>query len=93
VSSKNDVTPIRSDLTIYLYMRSRTSNHFQGQAHSVTSINTTGVFDILPMHANFVTLVKDYLIVDRGLATEKRIEFKTAVMSAIGNKIDVYVGI
>jgi len=45
------------------------------------------------MHANFVTLVKDYLIVDRGLATEKRIEFKTAVMSAIGNKIDVYVGI
>lgn len=93
VKLKDDITPIRSDLTVHLYIRSRTAKFFQGPTHSITSVNATGVFDILPMHANFITLVKDYVIIDRGLETERKIEFKTAVMSALDNKIDVYVDI
>jgi len=31
---------------------------WEGEAASVSSVNSQGTFDILPKHANFVTLVK-----------------------------------
>jgi F0F1-type ATP synthase epsilon subunit len=75
------------------HVRSRTDTYFQGKATSVTSVNATGEFDILAMHANFITLVKDYVILDKTLPTEKKIEFKTAVLSVVDGKVDVYVGV
>lgn len=38
---------------------------WEGQAKSVSSINTTGPFDILPFHSNFITLVEDEDIIIR----------------------------
>ncbi len=80
-----------SDLEVYVKIRSRTKTFFEGNAKSVTSINQTGVFDILPMHANFITLIKDYVLVNKGLPTEKKVQIKSAVLSVIGTKVDVYV--
>ena len=82
-----------NELTLDVYVRSRTKNYFQGSARSLTATNKTGQFDILPMHANFITMVKDWVIVDKGLSTEKKIEFTSAVISVNGNHLDVYVGV
>ena len=79
--------------SLNLFVRSRTKTYFQGRVKSVSSLNQTGAFDILPMHANFITLITKYLIIDRTLPTEKKIEFDSAVVSAIGGKVDVYVGV
>ena len=91
--SKSDATIIKSDLVIHLYIRSKTEKYFQGDVKSVTSVNDSGVFDILPMHANFITLIKDYVILDKGYPSEKKVEFKSAVASLINDSMDVYVGI
>lgn len=37
---------------------SPTQTIFDGEALSVSSVNTDGTFDILPFHANFITLIK-----------------------------------
>lgn len=37
---------------------SPTQTIFEGQAFSVSSKNSTGAFDILPFHANFITMVQ-----------------------------------
>lgn len=83
----------RENVYIDLYVRSRTTNFFKGQVASITSVNQTGIFDVLPMHANFVTLVKDYIILDKDKQTEKKIDFKTAVLSVLNGKVDIYVGV
>lgn len=82
-----------SDLYLTLNVRSRTKTFFQGKVKSVTAINKTGLFDILPLHANFITLVSKYLIIDKGTPTEKKIEFYSAVVSVMGTRVDVYVGV
>lgn len=76
-----------------LFVRSRTKNYFQGKVKSVSSVNQTGEFDILPLHANFITIATKYLIMDKSLPTEKKIDFDSAVVSVIEGKIDVYVGV
>lgn len=93
LKNKTEKPPKDSDLSLDIYVRSRTTNFFQGAVHTLTSLNQTGEFDVLPMHANFITLVKDFVILDKGLPTEKKIDFKTAVLSVINGKVDVYVGV
>lgn len=44
---------------------SPTQTLFEGQAYSVSSANSTGKFDILPYHANFITMVQKTPIILR----------------------------
>ena len=67
---------------------------FLGQAESVTSTNTNGKFDILPQHANFITLIKNQPIVIIN-KEKKKIEFtfNLAIMYALNNHVTVYTDI
>lgn len=83
----------KTDVTILLNIRSRTKEYFHGEVHTITAVNATGVFDILPLHANFITLIKDYVVVDKDTSSEQKVEFKSAVLSVTGNRVEVYVDI
>lgn len=77
--------------TIVVDIRSRKEKFFHGDAKSVTSINETGEFDVLPQHANFVTLIRGHVIVDKGLPSEKRFELDNGVLAAKTKAVDVYL--
>ena len=66
---------------------------YEGNVSTLTSKNERGVFDILILHTNFITLVSDYVIIDKGLSTEKRFDFEKGVLYVLSNKVDIYVGI
>jgi F0F1-type ATP synthase epsilon subunit len=64
---------------------------WEGVAHSVSSKNSAGQFDILPGHANFVTMVKNEPIVIRNRAKEDQtFIYKTAVLTVKDNKVKIY---
>lgn len=84
---------INTELALDVFIRSRTKVYYKGSAKSLSSTNKTGEFDILPMHANFVTMIKGWAVIDRSLPTEKKVEFESAVVSVTGSRVDVYVGV
>lgn len=48
---------------------------WEGKAKSVSSVNSQGAFDILPQHANFITIVENQPVF---IATEKeKLEFRS----------------
>lgn len=59
------------------------------EAESVSSKNMQGPFDILPQHANFITIVENQPIVVR---TPKPLTFKfnLAIILTRENKVDIY---
>lgn len=67
---------------------------FEDEAISVSSINSAGKFDILPHHANFITLIEDSPILIRK-ADKKLIEFKfpLAIIYTLSNKVTIYTKI
>lgn len=83
----------QTELTLDFHMRSRTKVYFKGTIHSVTAYNDKGELDVLPMHTNFVSIVKKYIVLDKGLKTEQKFEFDSGVMSVQDGKIDLYVGV
>ncbi len=72
-------------------IRNRKEQFFYGDAKTVSSVNDTGEFDILPQHANFVTLIKAYVLVDKNLPTEKKFEVDNGVLAAKTDAVDVYL--
>ncbi len=64
---------------------------WEGKAESISSENSAGPFDILPQHANFVTMVKGKPIVVRTINDgEKTFSYKNAVITVSKDKVSIY---
>jgi len=66
---------------------------WEGEAKSVSSKNNFGPFDLLPEHANFITLVKKEVIIIRGKEEEKTFSFDSAVIYIHKNKVLIFAQI
>lgn len=67
---------------------------YNGEALSVSSTNSAGNFDILPQHANFITIVKNEPIVIR-LLDDKKLTFNFPVAIIFNTKslVNIYTDI
>lgn len=67
---------------------------FEGQATSVSSKNSIGSFDILPQHANFITIVENQPIsVIKADTTHEDFHFDLAIIYTRNNQVNVYTDI
>lgn len=60
--------------TLTVKIISPTQTIFDGEAYAVSSVNSSGKFDILPFHANFISLVQKqpiYLRVEKKRCSQK----------------------
>ena len=86
-------TDIKMNTTLSACIKSKEKILFDGTVRTISSVNERGPFDILPLHANFITLILNYVILDKGLSTERRFDIEKGVLYVLSNKVDVYVGI
>ncbi len=66
---------------------------WEGEAESVSSINSQGPFDVLPYHANFITIVENKPL---RIKTEKeKVEFtyQRAIIYIHSNTVSIYVNL
>lgn len=66
---------------------------FEGAVKTVTSKNERGVFDVLPFHTNFITLIKNYVVFNTGTKDEQKYEIEKGVLYVMSNEVNIYVGI
>lgn len=64
---------------------------FQGRALAVSSINSEGKFDILPEHANFITLIENQTIqVTKDNREPLSFNFHQAIIYNEANQVSIY---
>lgn len=69
-------------------------DYFDGLALSVSSENPMGKFDILPKHANFITMIKNAPITIRKEDKEKVVfNFPMAIIYTSSNNVKIYTDI
>jgi F0F1-type ATP synthase epsilon subunit len=86
-------SPLLSDQTIILTIRSRQKVIFTGPIKAVTSANSKGRFDILPEHAHFISIIRDYIIIHMTDGTEKKMSITRGVLKAQQNTVTIYIGV
>ena len=76
-----------------LKIQTREDILYKGEVDSLSSVNNTGKFDVLRQHANFISMIKDYLIIREINGKEREVKLGTGIMRVAGNKVNVYLGI
>lgn len=67
--------------------------YFDGLANSISAVNDTGPFDILPRHHNFLTLLKEGEVTLRKASGETRYKIARGVMHVRDNNITVFLDV
>lgn len=85
--------PQRLSESIHVTVRDRERVVFDGQAKAVSSTNASGVFDILPEHINFISLIKDFVTVHKMDGTNQEIKLPNGIVKVVKNDVRIYIGV
>jgi F0F1-type ATP synthase epsilon subunit len=66
---------------------------WEGEAESVSSQNTEGPFDILPMHSNFITIIDNREIRIKTSGGTQIYKFNYSVIYAHSNQVKIYTNL
>ena len=67
--------------------------YFEGDGYSISGVNETGPFDILPHHHNFMTLLGASEIMVRDHAGDHRIRISQGIMHVKTDKVIVFLDV
>lgn len=78
--------------TIHVIIKNKERIIFDGQVNAVSSFNDVGLFDILPLHENFISLVKNKIILQDS-AGQKEFKINNGLLKVKEDKVDIYLGL
>lgn len=81
------------NLKLHVNIKDRSSVLFDGEADAVSTYNDLGLFDVLPMHQNFITLIKNKVTVHAKGMPKKEIKLDSGLLKSRGNKVNIYLGV
>jgi len=81
------------DTTISLSIRNRQGILFSGSVKAVSSYNDKGLFDILPKHENFISLIQQKIVIHKNDNQKQEIRIDNGLLRVYKNNVDIYVGI
>ncbi len=67
--------------------------YFDGLAQSISAVNDTGPFDILPMHHNFMTLLNPCEVVVRTATTQDKLQINKGIMHVKADQVIVFLDV
>ncbi len=67
--------------------------YYEGQGYSISGVNETGPFDILPHHHNFLCMLVPCELVIKTPDDTKRIKISRALMHVKAEKVTVFVDV
>lgn len=76
---------------IRITVRNRMRILFDDEVKSLTSKNDSGIFDVLPEHSNFISLITSPLILRTPDGKKQEITFKSGLLIVKDNRIHCYI--
>ena len=78
--------------TLFVKIQSRDRTFFEGTVKALSSVNEKGNFDVLSQHENFISLVRDFLIIRQEGGEEREIKIEGGVLEVSRNRVQVFLG-
>ena len=80
--------------TMHVKVYAPFKTYFEGDAASLSGVNETGPFDILPRHKNFMSLIKPCVITVRSSGeSDFQMKIDRAVMHVKADQVTVFLDI
>lgn len=79
--------------TMHVKVYSPFKVYFDGMALSISAVNDTGPFDILPQHHNFITLLNPCEVRIRTERADEKIQINKGVMHVKADQVIVFLDV
>ena len=79
--------------TMYVKVFAPFKMYFEGEAHSVSAVNATGPFDILPHHHKFLCMLVPGTLSVTTEEGQKTFKIPESLLHVEGDKVVVYVDV
>lgn len=66
---------------------------FEGEVDRISSYNEVGRFDVFPMHANFISIIQQELVLFKGHEKVKEIKIQQAILKIKQDNAKIFLGI
>ncbi len=60
---------------------------------ALSSVNERGPFDILPLHENFISIIREKITFHKKDGSKKEIQLERGVLKITKNEVSIYLGI
>lgn len=67
--------------------------YFEGQAYSLSALNATGPFDVLPHHHNFLCMLEPCDVIVKAPNGDKKIKVHRALMHVKSDQVVVFMDV
>ena len=81
------------DLKLFLTVRNREQVLINEEVKSISSYNDKGLFDVLPEHTNFISLIHKFIAIRRSNGEAIQIRLENGIMRVFREKVDVFLGL
>lgn len=79
--------------TFKVRIRDTESTVFDGEADRISSFNEMGPFDIYAMHANFISILRQEMVLYKDHQKIKELKFEQAVLKVKKDVAQIFLGI
>ena len=79
--------------TLSITVMSPSGTLYQGHATAISSVNELGRFDVLPRHANFISLIHNEVVILPLEGQKQRFPLQQGVMYVKDQTVLVFVGV
>jgi len=76
-----------------LIIRNKQGVVYNDNVEAVSSKNDKGVFDILPEHENFISIIKQSIVIHKKINENQEMKIDNGILRAYKNKVNIYIGI
>ncbi len=74
-------------------IKNKDNETLEEEISAVSSFNERGPFDILPLHENFISVIKDKIILHKKDGSAKEMAIERGVLKISENQVNIYLGI
>lgn len=78
---------------LHVFIRNRDTVLINEDVLSLTSVNEKGIFDILPLHSNFISLVEQKVTLTRMDGSKEEVVVSNGILRVIENRVEIYIGV
>ncbi len=78
---------------ILLKIQTKEGISFNDKVRAITSFNEKGIFDVLPQHENFISVIKDKIIIHTTDGKDKEMKIDNGVLKVFENEAHIFLGL
>lgn len=76
-----------------LVIRSKQGVIYNDKVEAVSSKNDKGIFDILPEHENFISFIKENIVIHKKINKNQEVKIDNGILRVYKNKVNIYIGV